>query len=164
MELWTRQEHELTWRQWPDILSGLASVLGGFRGEVLILSEAPDLERGQVASVVGIIRQFASGRAGIVVATPHPTKEWIDALDPLGVDRFWVVNGRGADRETPPCGTVNAIEAQICPALHAITREKTTLSVCGCRGDRLVRVWPHLTAWCLGEYQRCPHWLRAGHA
>ena len=125
------------------------------------MSEAPDLERDPVASLVGLIRQLAGGKAEVVVATPHPAKDWIDALDALGVARFWVVDRRrNAVRDATPFGTAKTIEQQVCPALHAITRDGVTLSVCGYRHDRLVRAWSHLSTRCLGDYRRCPDWLR----
>ncbi len=155
MELWTRRGENLCWKQWPDALSGLASLLDGFSGQVLVWSEAPSLEKTQLAEMFRLIRTLARSEVDVIAASPHPTREWIEDGNGSRADHFWLVghpNPRSTNQEE--------IGAAVCPALHAASERGVTVSVCGRHRDRLLRTKTDLNRWCLGDYRHCPHWQR----
>lgn len=159
MEFWTSTREQFGWRQWPDVVQGLLGFCESSHGSVLLVSDRPDEEIESLLATVGLVRQLAGKDVSIVVASPHPSEEWLGPLKECGIDHVWVIDRSTrpkADRLDGP-GKLEAPRA-ICPALHVRTGERLTLSVCGRHGDRMVLARHHLERWCLGRNEDCPHW------
>jgi hypothetical protein len=155
MEIWTRQTDRLGWTPWPDIPQGLAAIAAAPAvRHVLLVTTAPGPDHPALVAVLQLIQ--ALGERDVTVASPHPSTDWIESLEPLGVDHLWVVDQGPLDRETRlrnPTG----VRGDICPHLHAQSSGAATLSVCGCHHDRLVLARRHLETWCLIGGDGCPH-------
>ena len=159
MEIWTRQEGELGWKPWTDMLQGLASLSRPWAGAVLLVCESPDVEMTSVLATVSLIRRLTGPTTAVIVGSPHPSKEWLTPLAGAGIDQAWILDGHIGGSHSPGDRVGEpAVAANICPALHSRTAEGTTLSVCGRHGDRMVLAHHHLHRWCLGRYLDCPHW------
>jgi len=156
MEIWTRQRDQLGWTPWPDVPRGLASLLDAPDEQVLLLSEAPDVERDLLVAAIRVVRALARNGGHVVVASSHPFAGLLDELTPPGVDQLWVVERHEAKRKAT-IENVSEIGGGICPNLHTKTENGTTLSVCGRRHDRMVLARHHLDRWCLMNPGGCPH-------
>jgi hypothetical protein len=155
MEIWTRQSDQLGWIPWPAIPQGLAAIAAvpGAR-QALLVTTAPDADHPAVVAVLQLIQTL--GRCEVTVASPHPSTDWAESLEPLGVDHLWVVDQGPMDRAAR-VGNPTEVRGNICHHLHTKTRGTTTLSVCGCHHDRLVLARYHLETWCLTGGDGCPH-------
>lgn len=161
MEIWTRQSEQLGWTPWPDIPQGLAAIAAkpDARHDVLLVTTAPGCDHATLIAVLQLIQGL--GKCDVTVASPHPSTDWAETLEPLGVDHLWVVDRATMVHTTRP-GNPTEIRACICPHLHAKSSGTTTLSVCGCHHDRLVLARHHLESWCLTGGDGCPHLHRDG--
>lgn len=163
MELWTRAEGELCWREWPDALQGVAALGDLPAGEVLLLTLRPDVETADILAAVRLIRQIPGGGrppVRIIVGSPYPAEEWVAPLREAVIDQVWWVPRPGGCAEQGRCfpGPTAAIGPEVCPALHVGTEDGTALSLCGRHGDRMVLGAGHLERWCLHRHDECPHW------
>jgi hypothetical protein len=155
MEIWTRKRNQLGWVQWPDIAVGLLEVRGAANMQIMLLTEAPDIEIDALIAVLSIINGLAGDECDVIIASPHPSTDWLEQLKDLGVDQVWAVTPRSMGRSRR-IEKVREIGRTICPHLHAKTEEKTTVSVCGLHGDRLVLGGHQLERWCLADGSNCP--------
>lgn len=158
MELWTSQREHLGWTPWSDVSRGLASLLDAPNAQVLLLTEAPEAEHDLLVAALRLVHALAANGAEVVVASPHPSADLIESLAPCGVDQVWVVERRNA-QQASTLVNISALGQGVCSELHAKTEDGTTISVCGCRRDRMVLARHHLNRWCLGNKESCPHWL-----
>ncbi|MBN2499051.1 MAG: hypothetical protein JXR96_30960 [Deltaproteobacteria bacterium] len=159
MEIWTRKRDQLGWTMWPDVLRGLASLRDAPDAKVLLYVETPDEEHDRLVAALKLIRGLEQGHRDIVLASPHPSSDWVDSLRSFGVDHLWTVGHRGADG---PAGLdrIAQIQGGVCPHLHSRTARGVSLSVCGCHHDRMVLARHHLDRWCLRDGRGCPHLSR----
>lgn len=155
MEIWTRQGDQLGWTPWPDVPRGLARLLDAPNEQVLLLSEAPDVERDLLVATIRVVRALARNRGHVVVASSHPFAGLLDELTPPGVDQLWVVERRETMRKAT-IENVSEVGRRTCSNLHSKTEDGTTLSVCGRRRDRMVLARHHLDRWCLMNPDSCP--------
>ena len=155
MEIWTRQREQLGWTPWPDVPSGLASLVDVPDAQVLLRTEAPDVEHDLLVATLRLVQALAKD-GNVVIASPHPSADWVESLKPFSVDQAWVVERRGA-RRPPAIENLSELVQGICPHLHTKTIDGTTLSVCGCHLDRMVLARHHLDRWCLLGDSECPH-------
>lgn len=156
MDIWTRQHDQLDWTPWPDVPRGLAKLLDTPDAQVLLLTEAPDIEHDLLIAAVRLVHALVANGGSIVVASPHPSVDLIDSLRPVGVDHVWVVERPGFGRKAS-IQNVSEISATVCPHLHSKTGGGTTLTVCGRHHDRMVLARHHLDRWCLRYNGECPH-------
>lgn len=156
MEIWTRQRDQLGWTPWPDVPRGLASLLDAPDEQVLLLSEAPDLERDQIVAAIRVVHVLARDGGHVIVASSHPFAGLLDELAPYGVDQVWVVERRQMKQCAATIKNVSEIGGGVCPCLHTKTENGITLSVCGARHDRMVIGSHHLNRWCLLNSPGCP--------
>ena len=159
MEIWTRQREQLGWTPWPDVPRGLASLLDVSGAQVLLLTEAPAAEHDIIVAALRLVHALAKDGGNVVIASPHPSADWVESLKLFGVDQVWVVERRGA-RRSPALENVSELGKGICPHLHTNTDGGITLSVCGCHRDRMVLARHHLDRWCLLDKRDCPHRCR----
>lgn len=159
MEAWTRKHEDSEWTVWPDLPRALTGLLDESDADVLLLSEEPDLESEELVATVRVLGLLGSHVGHVMVASPYPSTEWVERLRPLGVEHVWV-GERARYREEGVIEHVDEVGDQLCPALHARTRDHVTLSVCGCEKDRMVLARDHLDRWCLDHRESCPHWKR----
>ena len=155
MEIWTRQPDQLGWTPWPDIPQGLAAIAAKPDARhILLVTTAPGPDHATLIAVLQLIQGL--GGCDVTVASPHPSTDWAESLEPLGVELLWVVGQGPMDRATR-LRNPTEVRGGICPHLHAKSSSATTLSVCGCHHDRLVLARHHLEAWCLNGGDNCPH-------
>lgn len=69
MELWTRGKDQLSWKEWPDAVQGLASLPVSAPVEVLLLALQPDRELPELLAAVRLIRESGSTRCGMPGST-----------------------------------------------------------------------------------------------
>lgn len=163
MELWTRAEGELCWKEWPDALQGIAALRGLPAKEVLLLTLRPDEEAAELLAAVRLIhetRETGGAPVRVIVGSPHPSDDWVAPLREAGIDQVWWVVPPGGPRGRGRCspGPAASVGQQVCPALHAGTEGGTSLSLCGRHDDRMVLGSGHLERWCLRRHRECPHW------
>ncbi|MFO8071759.1 MAG: hypothetical protein R6V85_07770 [Polyangia bacterium] len=156
MEIWTRQRDQPDWTPQPDVPRGLAVLLDAPDVQVLLLCEAPDVERELLVAALRLVQALGGDGGAVVVASPHPSAELIETLAPYDVDQVWVVERRGARRTAIP-KNASELGRNVCPHLRTETRDGTTLSVCGRRRDRLVLGRRNRERWCLTNNAGCPH-------
>ena len=163
MEFWTRDDNQGWWKEWPDALQGLAS-LSASHVEVLLLSLKPDAELSALIATVRLVRKLVGRAVTIIIASPHPSDEWLRPLKEYGIDHVWLVQRPGAEAQRRGIfARLLEIDNGICPALHSRTSNGTTLSVCGCHSDRMVLARHHFDRWCLRSHRQCPHWREVSH-
>ena len=162
MKFWSKSDDQPCWKEWPDTMQGLASLPASRIAEVLLLTLEPDAEVSVLVTTVRLVRKLVGPAVTIVVASPYPSEAWLRPLKEASVDHVWLVERPGRERlgRGEP-ERVREIGSDICPALHSRAEAGSTLSVCGCRHDRMVLARHHLKRWCLGAYQRCPTWCEA---
>lgn len=161
MEIWTRQREQIGWTPWPELIPGLSSLIDEPDAQILLHTEAPDMERELLIETLRLIHRLAPKTMSVIVASPYPSADLRKSLVPHKVDQFWVMEPHGAFG-TATIGNVMEVADSLCPALHTLIEKQTTLSVCGCHHDRMVLAKHHLERWCLKGKERCPHWLERG--
>ncbi|MBN2718187.1 MAG: hypothetical protein JXX14_20245 [Deltaproteobacteria bacterium] len=158
MEIWTRYNSQIEWRQWPKILSGIEGLLQDEPVEVLFLSERPLHEIDQFISGIAIVRRICGESVSVIVASPYPSEQWISRLRTVGIDQVWTVSSRQQRYGQVSPEQVSQLTNAACPALHAREHGGKAISVCGCHSDRMVLAHHHLKRWCLKNKDECPHW------
>ena len=148
MELWTKHA-DGDWTPWPDLLRGLESLIDTPRGEVLLFTEAPDVDREALTAALRLIRTLAD-RVDVTVASPHPCSRLFEVVAPFHVDHFWLADSPHA------LGDVTEVLAPICPHLRTLTTRGVTVSACACHAG-MVLARHHLDRWCLENDPECPH-------
>lgn len=162
MEFWTRDDDQLCWKEWPDAVQGLARLPASRLAQVLLFSLEPDAELPSLVATVHLVRKLVGRAVTLIIASPHPSEEWVRPLRESGIDHVWLVERPGSEERVRSAPTpVQEIKSRICPALHSHTSARTTLSLCGCHQDRMVLARYHLERWCLRGHEQCPHWLDA---
>lgn len=160
MEVWTRTADQLGWKEWPEPVQGLAWLSDHPVVEVLLVALNPDEELPELTAAVRLIRSTAGTSVRIIVASPHPSEEWVRPLQEIGIDHVWWV-ARPRPRRVPRhemTARARGIEGSVCLALHTATEHGVTLSLCGRHRDRMVLAPHHLARWCLDGHETCPHW------
>ena len=157
MEIWTRQRTHLGWTPWPNVACGLATLLDAADAQVLLLTEAPDVERLLLIAALRLVHAIVEGQPNVVVASPHPSADLVEFLIGHGVRQIWAVERRGT-RRASTLENISELGPGVCPQLHAKTDAGKTLSLCGCRHDRMVLAGHQMRRWCLLGSRNCPHW------
>lgn len=161
MEIRTKRTDEASWTEWPDLAHGLLSLLESDDVQVMLFTEDPEIERDLVAAALRLTRAVAREGTDVIVASPHPSAEWIRSLRALSPAAVWALTRHG-NGELAPIEVSTDVARGVCPELHSRTNGHTTASVCGRCGDRLVLGSRHLERWCLGDPSRCPRWKDGG--
>ena len=159
MEFWSKTSDQLCWKEWPDAMHGIAHLPASRITEVVLLTDEPHVEASGLVTTVRLIRELVGHAVTIIVASPYPSEAWLQPLKEASVDHIWLVARRRCEKLTRGGpDPLREINGSICPALHTGAEAGRTLSVCGCRHDRLVLARHHLKRWCLDAHQSCPHW------
>ena len=160
MKMWTLNEGQMNWKQWPDSIQAIESVSGTWKGQVLVYSERPTAELKALIAIIRILRNICCNEVAIIIGSPHPDQSWIDILKEAGTDYVWQMDTHYA-KSTPHVACIDSsvqLDERPCPALRAMDSNGVTLSVCGRRNNRWILARHHFHRWCFGKYSGCPNW------
>lgn len=161
MKIWIKYNNEDAWKEWFDVLTGIASIRPYEQVDVLFVIGRPLHEMETLLSGIAIVRRICGTAVSVLAICPCPSLQWISQLKSVGVDSVlgeWAVSSRGQRIVRVSCQDEVRLTEDACPALHTIENEKEAHSVCGRHNDRMVLAHHHLEKWCLENKDECPHW------
>jgi hypothetical protein len=155
MELFLRTQGEVEWSRCPAVMDGLKRALDT-TAEPLLFCPDPAKEAGDLIAAVWLFRAAGGRPERLAVASPHPSRAWIEPVKAAGVGRFLLLPKQSYWPPRFRIERVVEVPDGICPLLHARGGEGGALSVCGGRGDFVVLVEEHFRTSCFADWASCP--------